>query len=160
GDHVPGLRLVELGCSGETTWTMIHGGICSYSAGSQLAQAVAFLRSHRGRIALLTLDIGANHPNTCVLGAQATAILGCLISRVPRTESNLQSILAALRSAAGRRVLMVGMTYYVPELGLWRTGRNGKIIAVLTEGFAAGVNKLLAVRYHRYGARVADVFTA
>lgn len=159
-DRVHDLRLVELGCSGETTSTMIHGGICGYPAGSQLAQATAFLRSHRGKIALVTIDIGANDPNSCVIGVPPSAILGCLWSRVPRIESNLQTILAELRSAAGRRVLIVGMTYYVPELGLWQTGRNGKIIAVLTEGFAAGVNKLLTTRYHRYGALVANVFSA
>ena len=56
----PGLRLVKLGCGGETTTTMINGGICSYPAGSQLATAVGFLRSHRGRISLITIDIGAN----------------------------------------------------------------------------------------------------
>ena len=28
---------------------MIHGGICSYPAGSQLATAIGFLRTHRGR---------------------------------------------------------------------------------------------------------------
>jgi len=158
--RVPGVRLVKLGCSGETTSTMIHGGICRYTAGSQLSQAVRFLRSHRGKIALVTIDIGANDPNSCVLGMKVTAIFGCLMSRVPQTEANLDAILARLRSAAGPRVLIVGMTYYVPELGLWRTGRTGKIIAVLTEGFAAGVNKLLVGRYHRYGARVANVFGA
>src|ERR1700729_1541987 len=32
----PALRLVRLGCPGETTQTMMHGGICHYSAGTQL----------------------------------------------------------------------------------------------------------------------------
>lgn len=154
------LRLVEFGCSGETTTTMIHGGICGYQAGSQLAQAASFLRSHRGKIALVTIDIGANDPNSCVIGVQTSAILGCLWSRVPQIVANLNTILVELRAAVGPRVLIVGMTYYVPELGLWRTGRNGKIVAVLTEGFAAAVNKLITVRYHRYGALVANVFSA
>src|SRR3984885_12861901 len=39
----PSLQLVKLGCPGETTVTMIHGGICRYRGGSQLAAAVAFL---------------------------------------------------------------------------------------------------------------------
>jgi hypothetical protein len=30
GTEQPGLRLVKLGCIGETTVTMIHGGICRY----------------------------------------------------------------------------------------------------------------------------------
>ena len=33
----PTLQLVKLGCPGETTATMIHGGICHYPGGSQLA---------------------------------------------------------------------------------------------------------------------------
>jgi lysophospholipase L1-like esterase len=154
------LRLVKLGCSGETTSTMIHGGVCQYRAGSQLAQAAAFLRAHRGKVALVTVDIGANDPNSCVLGAPPPAVFGCLMHRVPRIESNLSEILARLRAAAGRRVLIVGMTYYVPELGLWRTGRAGRLIAAFTDTFAAMVNRLLVTRFHEYGARVADVFAA
>ncbi len=50
--HQPGLRLVKLGCPGETTATMISGGICRYPGGSQLAAAVRFLGAHtRPRIA-------------------------------------------------------------------------------------------------------------
>jgi len=42
---MPRLQLVKLGCSGETTQTMIEGGICAYEKGSQLDEAVAFLRT-------------------------------------------------------------------------------------------------------------------
>lgn len=157
---LPRLRLVKLGCSGETTNTMIHGGICRYPAGSQLDQATRFLRSHHGQVALVTIDIGGNDPNSCVLGAQPLAIPGCLYRRVPLIERNLSAILARLRSAAGPRVLIAGMTYYVPELGLWHRDLTGRQIAVITDSFAVGVNKLLIARYHRAGARVADVFAA
>ena len=61
----PGLKLVKLGCPGETTASMINGGICRYQDGSQLAAAVAFLQAHRGRVPLVTLDIGANDPEHC-----------------------------------------------------------------------------------------------
>ena len=61
----PGLRLVKLGCPGETSRTMIDGGICRYPGGSQLAAAVAFLRAHRGHVFLITIDIGANDPEDC-----------------------------------------------------------------------------------------------
>lgn len=157
---IPRIELVKLGCSGETTATMIYGGKCQYPAGSQLAQADRFLRSHRGKVALITMDIGANDPNSCVLGQPVSHIFGCLSSRIIQTERNIVSILGSLRAAAGKRVLIIGMTYYVPELGLWRRSPVDKDIALLTEGIAAGVNQLLAIRYHRYGARVADVFHA
>lgn len=158
--NVPQLRLVKLGCSGETTETMIYGGRCSYPAGSQLAQAARFLRAHRGRVALVTIDIGANDPNSCVLGQPMSRIFGCISGRITQTERNIVLIMARLRAAAGKRVLIVGMTYYVPELGLWERSPTGKELALLTEGIAAGVNQLLVARYHRYGARVADVFDA
>src|SRR5690242_3340552 len=53
----PMLKLVKLGCPGETTGTMMNGGICSYSQGSQLAQAAAFLASHKNKVQLVTIDI-------------------------------------------------------------------------------------------------------
>jgi lysophospholipase L1-like esterase len=157
---VPDLRLVKLGCSGETTYTMIHGGICRYHAGSQLAEALRFVRQHRGSVALITIDIGANDPNSCVLHQPLSSMFGCLSTRIKQTERNALTILSKLRAAAGPKVLIVGMTYYVPELGLWPTGQTGKAIAILTDGYAAGVNQLLVMRYHRFGDRVADVFGA
>src|SRR5258708_373949 len=105
--RLPHLRLVKLGCAGETTVTMIRGGICSYPAGSQLPQAVKVLRAHRGRTALVTIDIGGNDPNSCVLGQSPAAILPCLSSRIPQTGRNLSDIMAWLRSAAGPRVVIV-----------------------------------------------------
>ena len=44
----PALQLVKLGCPGETTATMIHGGTCRYRGGSQLAGAVACSFGPRG----------------------------------------------------------------------------------------------------------------
>src|SRR5437763_17080785 len=44
--EVGDLTLEDLGCLGETTSTMIRGGICKYSGGSQLKAALAFLRMH------------------------------------------------------------------------------------------------------------------
>ncbi len=157
---IPDLRLVKLGCSGESTYTMIHGGICHYAAGSQLGEATRFLRRHHGSVALITIDIGANDPNSCVLHHPINSIFGCLSTRIKQTERNAQAILRKLRTAAGPKVLIVGMTYYVPELGLWRNGQAGKAMAILTEGLAAGVNQLLVMRYHRFGDRVANVFGA
>src|SRR5690242_17019365 len=56
----PKLALEKLGCPGETTTTMIGGGICSYPHGTQLAEAVSFLKAHRALVAFVTIDIGAN----------------------------------------------------------------------------------------------------
>jgi lysophospholipase L1-like esterase len=157
----PGLRLVKLGCSGETTTTMIHGGICSYPAGSQLDAAERFLTAHRGHVALVTIDIGANDPNSCILGGlPISKIPGCVNASISHTLGDLRTILAGIRHAGGRSVPVIGMTYYVPELAGWLQTGYGKELAVLSERLAAGYNKLLAGVYRQYGAGVANVFAA
>src|SRR5260370_3783945 len=58
----PELRMVKLGCPGETTSTMINGGVFHYPGGSQLAAPGAFLRAHPGHMFLITSGIRANGP--------------------------------------------------------------------------------------------------
>jgi lysophospholipase L1-like esterase len=156
-----GLRLIKLGCSGETTQTMIHGGICSYQGGSQLAAAEQFLTAHRGHVALITIDIGANDPNSCILGGLPMGqIPGCVNGSITKSLADLRVILAGLRKAGGQRVSIVGMTYYVPELAGWLADKYDKEIAVLSERLVAGYNEMLSGVYRQYGAKVANVFAA
>ena len=63
----PRPQLVKLGCPGETSETLIAGGLCTYSAPavSQLEEAAAFLEAHRGAVTLVTIDIGANDLLPC-----------------------------------------------------------------------------------------------
>ena len=155
----PGLRLVKLGCPGETSRTMIDGGICRYPGGSQLAAAVAFLRAHRGRMFLITIDIGANDPEDCGSQSSLRRLVSCFATGVPDSLTNLATIMTRLRAAApGVRV--VGMTYYLPALAAWRNGTAGQVIARLSEKLAAKYSELLGRVYTGSGARVADVFSA
>jgi lysophospholipase L1-like esterase len=156
----PGLRLVKLGCSGETTHTMIHGGICSYPAGSQLTEAVSFLRAHRGKVSLVTIDIGANDPNSCITRPSLGAVVSCVTKSFPETVVNLTKIMSSIRVAAGDQVRIIGMNYYVPALSEWRDGLLGEQLARLSERLVVGYNKLLATVYQQFGAAVADVFGA
>jgi lysophospholipase L1-like esterase len=157
----PGWNLAKLGCSGETTRTMIHGGICHYAEGSQLAQAEAFLRAHRGHVGLITIDIGANDPNNCIIGSvPASEIVSCMGTSIKGTQAYLHTIMGGLRAAAGRSVPIIAMSYYVPELAGWLDGLTGKEIAVLTERLVGGYNKILNRIYRHYDARVANVFGA
>jgi len=155
----PGLRLVKLGCPGETSKTMIDGGICRYPGGSQLAAAVAFLRAHRGRMFLITIDIGANDPEDCGSQSSLSKLVSCFATGVPAALANLAVIMTRLRaSAPGVRV--AGMTYYLPALAEWLDGTAGQVIARASEKLAAGYSKLLKGAYAGSGARVADVFSA
>jgi len=156
----PSLRLVKLGCPGETTSTMINGGICRYPGGSQLADATAFLDAHRGHVFLITIDIGANDTEDCGSQRGVGKIASCFETDVPRVASNLTTIMARLRAAAGPHVRIVGMTYYLPALAEWLSGTPGQAIAWLSEKLAVGYNDMLEQVYTASSARVANVFGA
>ncbi len=156
----PGLRLVKLGCPGETTGTMIHGGICRYRGGSQLAAAVAFLHAHRGHVFLITIDIGANDPEDCGGKSGLSEIAHCYVTGIPGAVSNLGTIMSRLRGASGQGVRIVGMSYYLPALAEWRDGLPGEEIARLVARLATSYNNLLDHVYGQYDARVANVFGA
>jgi lysophospholipase L1-like esterase len=155
----PGLRLVKLGCPGETTNTMIKGGICAYAGGSQLAAAVAFLRAHQGRVSLVTIDIGGNDPNSCITRPSVRTLASCIGRLVPEATGNLTKIMTRIRAACGR-ARIIGMNYYLPALTEWRNGPAGEALARVSAGLAAAYNGLLANVYHASGAQVADVFSA
>ena len=155
----PALRLVQLGCPGETTETMMHGGICRYPGGSQLAAAVTFLRAHRGHVLLVTIDIGANDPEVCG-GQPDLAKLASCLGQIPGTATRLVTILGRLRAAAGPAVRIVGMSYYLPDLAQWRDGTLGHAVARVSERLAVAFTGLLDLAYAQAGADVANVFGA
>jgi len=155
----PGLRLVQLGCPGETTETMMRGGICRYPGGSQLAAAVTFLRAHRGHVLLVTIDIGANDPEVCG-GQRKLAGLASCIGQIPETATRLGTILGRLRAAAGPAVRIVGMSYYLPDLAQWREGTLGHAVARVSARLDAAFTDLLDRAYAQAGDGVADVFGA
>jgi lysophospholipase L1-like esterase len=156
----PTLRLVKLGCPGETTGTMINGGICRYPGGSQLAAAVAFLQAHRGRVLLVTLDIGANDPEHCGGQPGLGQLARCAVKDIPAAADHLGTIMARLKAAAGPGVRIVGMNYYLPALAEWRSGLSGRVVAWTAEKLAAAYNSMLGRVYAKSGARVANVFGA
>ena len=156
----PTLKLVKLGCPGETTSTMINGGICHYQGGSQLNAAVAFLRAHHGRVLLVTIDIGANDPEHCAGQPSLTQLASCGVTGIPAAVTHLTTIMARLKAAAGPGVRIVGMNYYLPALAEWRDGLPGHLVAWAAERLAASYNDMLDRVYTKSGARVADVFGA
>jgi lysophospholipase L1-like esterase len=149
----PKLSLEKLGCPGETTATMINGGICSYDHGSQLDEAVAFLQGHRQFVAFITIDIGANDFN-CAGGY-------CIEQGVQSIQANLPSIVATLRAAAGPNIPIVGMTLYNPFLANWLTGPEGQQLAIASASQLMGpVNFVIRSIFEAGGASFADIETA
>jgi lysophospholipase L1-like esterase len=148
--RLPNLQTVKLGYPGESTTTMIEGGLTTYPHGSQLDEAVAFLGRHRGSVAFVTIDVGFNDMPSYDLGA-LPAGMAC-ISR------NLPAILARLQEAAGPAIPIVGMTVYDAFLPLWLEGALGREMARISVWDAiVPVNAHLRATYLAAGIPTADV---
>lgn len=126
--HAHDLALVDFGCPGDTTTSLLTGDgnhplarrlHCDRSNGSQLKAALAFLRAHQrpGQVPLITIDIGINDLNRC---AALPAPAPCLQLGEAAISSNLPRILGALRAAAPRDTVLSAMTLYDTYLGAER----------------------------------------
>ncbi len=115
--HQKGVKdFTNLGCPGETSSTLIHGGICK-AYPSQLAAALAYLHANAGNVSPVTLDVGANDvlpdtdPSTCTVNVSK------FYTDVATLDANLTKvILPQLRAAlkVNGRVTgkIVMMNYY------------------------------------------------
>jgi lysophospholipase L1-like esterase len=160
----PNLALKKLGCAvTETSADMLHGpSDCrsQYKLRVQLADAVAFLLTHRGSVKLVTIDIGANDIELC--GSLETGIdPECVGDAFGSVGMNLPKILKALRLAAGPHVPIVGMNYYNPFLAAWLApDHQGEGLAVQSNQIVGAYNGLLASIYQLFHMPIADVATA
>ncbi|MCD0483931.1 SGNH/GDSL hydrolase family protein [Streptacidiphilus sp. ASG 303] len=152
----PRLVHVRLGCSGETTTSMIVGGRCSYpGASSQLDAATRFLSEHRGRVRFLTVDIGANDIGGCLAGGAIDT--ACVSGGLDTVARNLPRITLGLRAAGGGAPRYAGMSYYNPYLALWLTGAAGQATARQSGPLQDRLTSLLTSEYRGTGFAVAAV---
>jgi lysophospholipase L1-like esterase len=149
--------LTNLGCPGETTSTLINGGICNYTSGNQLDDAVAFLNAHAGHVGLITIDIGANDVAPC---ASPSGIdFACVQQGINHLQQNLPTIFGALRDAAPNTEIIVH-NYYDPFLVFWLQGdRNGRSIAHASVSLLGSINNIIAQAAAGAQFKVADVAT-
>jgi lysophospholipase L1-like esterase len=165
---ISGLQLVKLGCGGETTTSFLTGQGnsgdalllgCDPTGGSQMAAAERFLRlhRHRGEVALVTLDIGANDVDGCE--SEDAIDTRCVIQGAAHIKNNLPVIMRRLRRAAARGTPMAAMTFYNPFLELYLTP-GGQTEAIASDEYARNVNEGLARLYRASEFRVAHVDTA
>jgi lysophospholipase L1-like esterase len=151
----PRLKLVKLGCGGETTTTMLKGGICRYAAGSQLNAAEAFLKEHAGRVRYITLNIGANDTNACLPGGGIDA--DCALRGIGSLIANLPQITTRVRLAGGGTPVYAAMNYYNPGLASWVANPGGKAAALASIPVVDTFNTYEHAVYLAGGFRVADV---
>ncbi len=151
----PKAHLRNLACSGETSVTLVAGGRCDYEEGSQLAQALVFLRAHSSSTGLVTLTIGANDVTPCLRVPDQTQVVPCVQDRLATLAANLQQTLTQVHAAApGARIVVTN--YYNPFLAVWFTDPG---LASLTTVLQQALNGTIAGVTAAFGS-TADVATA
>lgn len=109
------LSVENLGCSGETSGTLLAGGKCTFEAGSQLEQAERYLAENAGKVRLVSLDIGGNDLLRCAT-RQLTVDQACVKKGLASVAKNLPTAITRLQKAAGPDVPVLVLGYYNPWL--------------------------------------------
>jgi lysophospholipase L1-like esterase len=153
-----GLATVKLGCAGETSGTMLAGGICHYAHGSELGEAEAFLRAHKGKIAAVTVNIGDNDVEQCLVHSHIDS--ACVNREMAGVQARVPKIAQRLRAAAGKGVPIVGLTDYDQFLAYWLSGAAGQRLAKRSVRIIGRLNRAIDAIYAQNGVRVADASRA
>ena len=131
----PGLRVDDIAVAGATTTAVLAG---------QYAAARRFLKTHRSRVSLVTIDIGGDDVAGCF--GPAGVDQACYSQAQATIKRNLAKMLAGLRGVAPK-VRIIGMTYYNPFLGYWLAGGAFRSFALSTVSPGAALNKELTALY-------------
>jgi lysophospholipase L1-like esterase len=162
------LQLVNYGCGGATTTSILQGTSCPAPARAlggvdtggltQAAAAEAFLRAHPGKVALVTVSIGGNDVTMC---AGDPNPVGCVTRATASIKANVTRLATELRAAAGPNVPIVGTTYPDVILGQWVHPPVSQNLAQLSvTAFRALINPTLQQSYAAAQARFVDVTAA
>jgi lysophospholipase L1-like esterase len=168
------LTLVNFGCGGATTSSLVSsigcpdvlphtaGGV-TYPTTTQEAAALSFLNAHRGHIGLITVSIGGNDVTACA--SQANPI-SCVATAVTGITNNVTSLAAALRTAAGPKVPLIGLTYPDVILGSYVYPTHPASASVLSlaklsvVAFKSLINPALSKAYGSAQGSLVDVTQA
>jgi lysophospholipase L1-like esterase len=148
------LRTIKFGCGGETTQTMLHGGICHYAKGSELAEAESFLKAHKGHVVAVTVNIGDNDVEQCMAHGRVSP--ACEQSMLNGVKARLPQIGQRLRTAAGSRVAIAGLADYDQFLAYWLRGSSGRHFARRSVRVIGQLNRTVDGIYSHAGVTSAD----
>ena len=161
----PGLR-VDMALSGRTTnppgsiAAKTTSGRCRRKAGSEIGAASAFIRSHRGQVVLVTIDLGYPDVAACMKRKSVDAV--CVTDALARVRSDLPTVVSRLRAAGGSSLRIVGLSHEDPFLAYSLGKRDpdpafAQASAAVTERFSQVVHAAYA-SVHVPVARVATAF--
>jgi len=121
------LKLVNFGCNDATTTSILDvvgcpavlphtiGGV-TYPTTTQIAAADAFITAHQRHIGLITVSIGGNDVTEC---AKQSNVIGCVAGVLKSIRTNVTTLASDLRTAAGPKVPIIGLTYPDVILGVY-----------------------------------------
>lgn len=164
------LVLENFGCGGATTTSILDTVGCAspygppagshrvaYPDRTQAAAAERFIRHHRGRIGLVTVSIGGNDITHC---ATAPSPIQCATTAVATVQRNVTTLARRLRTAAGPKVPILGLTYPDVLLGLWvypPDHPDTTLASLSVAAFKGLFNPALAKSYRASGGGLVDV---
>lgn len=161
------LRLVNFACAGATTTTILTRKGCSVKRrgvggrryrSTQVAAVERFLRTHRARVALISVSIGGNDVGRC---ASVVAPVDCLQTEVASIRKHVTALARRLRKAAGPRPRITGITYPDVLLERWLRNNAGKLVASLSiAAFRDAINPALKEAYAAGKGRFVDITAA
>ncbi len=163
------LELVNFGCGGATTTSLLESPGCaegalgpdadSYDGESQAEAAEAFLEEHEGEVALVTVSIGGNDVTSCVGEAD---VVGCVATAVEGIAANLGELMPRLRAAAGPDTVIVGTTYPDVILGGYVSDDPGvqQLAELSIIAFEDFINPTLQEQYEAVDGVFVDVTEA
>lgn len=165
-----GLELVNFGCGGATTASILQTdgcsspygptaatGAASYAGRTQAAAAEAFIRRHKGDIGLVTVSIGGNDVTHCAGNANP---ITCVTAALGELGPHVTTLAKGLRAAAGPKVPIIGLTYPDVILGEWvyPPGSPDQALATLSvTAFKSLINPELQKAYASAKAAFVDV---
>jgi lysophospholipase L1-like esterase len=121
------LKQVNFGCNDATATSILDSVGCAsvlphtiggvtYPTTTQIAAADAFITAHQGHIGLITVSIGGNDVTGC---AKQSNVIGCVAGVLTSIRTNVTTLASDLRTAAGPKVPIIGLTYPDVILGLY-----------------------------------------
>lgn len=149
------LTLTHVGCPGDSTTNVLFGDPCYPQPTTQLTTAVAFLQAHFNDRGLVTIDLGFNNINGCLTGM--TVDQTCLNKKLLIMTSELTTIVATLKSAAGPHVTFIGVNHYNPYFADSIRGSKGQHFAHLSSDVFSDFNAALKSVYDHNSVPLANV---
>jgi lysophospholipase L1-like esterase len=172
--HRTRLRLVNFGCGGATTTSILDStgcpdrlphtpGAVAYPTTTQAAAAEAFIRAHRADVRLITVSIGGNDVTACAVAANPVS---CVATVVKTINQNVSRLVVGLRAAAGPQVRIIGLTYPDVILGEYvypsqpPSSARVNLAQLSVAAFKVLINPALAKAYGRVHGSFVDVTAA